>query len=132
MTSKKKSYKSLIIFNAVFITIHLVICVVISLGKPNDLSLIPLVIGDLIFSMIYMILHGFITYYTYRKVLCPNLITSAFVIVSTLITLLCPSNNHNSLIGMNVYLCAFLLCSFIVSFVTMIAFKLFGFAKKNK
>ena len=119
---KKSSYRGLVVFNSMFVLIYIVFY--IFMGDSDDWSLIPLVVGDLVFCIIYMLIHGVAIYCVYRRILYPNLITGAFVLLSIVVVLVYPYGNKQNAIGLSVYLCGFFLVSVFLSLLTCLIFKI--------
>lgn len=113
MRKTKIDYRKLIVVDILFSLVH--ILNIIIQGDSQDLSLIPVAICDLLICLIYMIVHGIVTYYVYRCVLYPHFITGAIMLASTVLLFLSPYGDKRWIIGSSVFLCVFLLLSFVIS-----------------
>lgn len=129
ITKEKKSYLKLVLCDTLFIAIH--IAFLFRLGDASGLHLIPAILAELIFCLIYMIIHGIVSYCVYRRVLYPHLITGAFLLISIYYIVTCPYGDKQRAVVTSMYLCFFLLCSFIVSMLTKLIFKLREWRRKK-
>lgn len=119
----KRNYFILIVLDVLFSIVHIIN--IIPIGDSMDLGGIPLAIVDLAFCLIYMIIHGIATYCAYRQVLYPHFITGVIISISTIFLLLWHYDVEKSwTIGASVFLCGFFIISLIISFITMLIFKL--------
>ena len=122
MKNAKSKYIKLIILDVLFSIIHIVNGII--LGESSSLGLIPFALFDLTLQLIYMIIHGITTYCAYRQVFYPHFITGIIIGVSTIFLLTCPDVNKDWVYASSIYLCGFFIISLIISFITMLIFKL--------
>ncbi len=129
MKKLKSSYTVLILSDVLFSIVHIVNMAII--GDSNDLGLIPLVLGDLLFCLIYLSIHGIVTYCIYRSVFYPHIITGVVMLIATIGMFLSPLGNGRWIFVFSLYLCIFYLISLIFSLLTMCAFKIYNKTKQN-
>ena len=128
MKKIKTNYWVLFLIDVLFSVVHIVNMLII--GDSKDLGLIPLVLGHLLFCLIYLSIHGIVTYCVYRSVFYPHLITGAVLLISTIGVFSSTFSNNIFLFGF--YLCVFYLISLILSLLTMCAFKIYNKIKRSK
>ena len=128
MKKIKTNYWVLFLIDVLFSVVHIVNMLII--GDSKDLGLIPLVLGDLLFCLIYLSIHGILTYCVYRSVFYPHLITGAVLLISTIGVFSSTFSNNIFLFGF--YLCVFYLISLVFSLLTMCAFKIYNKIKRSK
>ena len=97
---------------------------IIIMGDSNDWGIIPFALLNLAIQLIYMIIHGIVTYCVYRKVFYPHLITGIIIGISTIFLLICPDVDKDLVYVSSIYFCGFFIISLIVSFITRLGFKL--------
>ncbi len=129
MKKLKSSYTVLILSDVLFCTVHIIN--LIASGGSKDLGLIPLVLGDLLFCLIYLSIHGIVTYSVYRSVFYPHIITGAVLLITTIGMFLSPLGNDPWLIGSSLFLCVCFVISLIFSLLTMCAFKIYNKMKHS-
>ena len=129
MKKLKSSYIVLFLIDVLFSIVHIVNMTII--GDSNDLGLIPLVLGDLLFCLIYLSIHGIVTYSVYRSVFYPHIITGAVLLITTIGMFLSPLGNDPWLIGSSLFLCVCFVISLIFSLLTMCAFKIYNKMKHS-
>ena len=129
MEKLKSSYIVLFLIDILFSIVHIVNMIII--GDSNDLGLIPLVLGDLLFCLIYLSIHGIVTYCIYRSVFYPHIITGAVLLITTIGMFLSPLGNGRWIFGSSLYLCVFYIISLIFSLLTMCAFKIYNKIKHS-
>lgn len=119
----KINYQKLIMADVFFSVVHIINIII--QGDSKDLSLIPLAIWDLLFCLIYMIVHGIVTYRVYRRIFYPHFITGIIILTSTIYLLLCPYGDKQWVLGSSVFLVGFFAISLIGSLITMFVCKLY-------
>lgn len=129
MKKLKSSYLILILIDVLFCTVHIIN--LIASGGSKDLGLIPLVLGDLLFCLLYLSIHGIVTYSVYRSVFYPHIFTGAVLLITTIGMFLSPLGNDPWLIGSGLFLCVCFVISLIFSLLTMCAFKIYNKTKQN-
>lgn len=123
MKKAKIKYVTLIALDVLFSIIHIAIHIII--GDSYDLGLIPLLLSYLAFCLIYMIIHGIITYLIYHRVFYPHLITGIIVLMSIIYLLMCPYGNKETILCTSFFICVFFVISVLVSLITMFFCKLY-------
>ena len=126
---EETNYQKLVIADVLFSVVHIINIIIP--GDSQDLSVIPLVIWDLLLCLIYMIVHGIVTYCVYRRIFYPHFITGIIILSSTLFLSLFPYVDKLWIIGSSVYFVGFFAISVIGSLITMFVCKLYALKQRS-
>lgn len=123
---KKTKYIVLALTDVLFCIIHIVCTVYI--GDSKDLGLVPLVIGDLLFCLFYLLIHGVATYCIYRSVVYPHILTGIVLTASTAFLFKFFFGNNSLMLSLFLSVC--FVVSIIASLITMCVFKIYNRFKR--